>query len=101
MLSKWIAILYDTPGNGRKTHNDDHWAGLPSILASGRVVSAGAVLRDPTTPGGEPEIAGSCIILRADNRADVHAFLSQDVFYQRGVWDLQRAVIHPYVQAKL
>lgn len=101
MLTKWIAILYDAPGNGRKTHHNDHWAALPGIVASGRLVSAGAVLRDPTTPGGKPEIIGSSLVILADSRADVHAFLSQDVFYQRGVWDLQRAIIHPYVQAKL
>lgn len=95
MATEWLVVVYDKPGVDRLVYRDEHLAGLPAKIASGKVKSVGPLFKDKPVAGQPPVFVGSTYHLALDTREEVVEYLKQDVFYKQGIWDVEHAIIHP------
>lgn len=49
----------------------------------------------PTNPTDRPSFKGSALMVVAEDEAEVHRLLENDVYSRNGVWDLERTEIIP------
>lgn len=94
-MVEWLAIVYDNPGVSRAATRAQHLAGIPASVASGKVVSAGAIFNEVPKEGVAPNFAGSALSIIADSKEEVLEILSQDVYAKEGIWDLNNVLIYP------
>lgn len=80
----------DAPAR-RRAVRERHLEGVRPLAADGTLKLGGAYL------GADGEMAGSALLLEAEDEAAVRALLESDVYHRTGVW--QRYEIYPFVRA--
>ncbi|KAL0476032.1 hypothetical protein QR685DRAFT_514288 [Neurospora intermedia] len=97
---EWLVVVPDFEGVGEKRLEvrPDHFAGLGKNVDNGCFQMGGAVLSEPPT-SDDPKtfkFAGSTIVLVAESREEVIKILKDDVYAQKGVWDVDNAQMWPF-----
>ncbi|KAK3352003.1 hypothetical protein B0H65DRAFT_142492 [Neurospora tetraspora] len=97
---EWLVVVPDFEGVGEKRLEvrPDHFAGLGKNIENGVLQMGGAVLSEPPT-SDDPKtfkFAGSTIVLLAESREEVIQILKEDVYAQKGVWDVDNAQMWPF-----
>ncbi|KAK3388426.1 hypothetical protein B0T20DRAFT_104945 [Sordaria brevicollis] len=97
---EWLVVVPDFEGVGEKRLEvrPDHFAGLGKNVDNGCFQMGGAVLSEPPT-SDDPKtfkFAGSTIVLLAESREEVIKILKEDVYAQKGVWDVDNAQMWPF-----
>lgn len=97
---EWLVVVPDFEGVGEKRLEvrPDHFAGLGKNVENGCFQMGGAVLSEPPT-SDDPKtfkFAGSTIVLLAESREEVIKILKEDVYAQKGVWDVDNAQMWPF-----
>lgn len=95
-MVEWVAIVYDKPGSDRSTCRPEHLAGIPPLVEQGKLVCAGAIYNEPTTPGGERTFAGSHLQIVADTKEEALQLIYNDVFAKKGIWDLDNIILYQF-----
>lgn len=80
----------DAPAR-RKRVREAHLEGVRPLAEAGTLQLGGAYLDDAG------EMAGSALLLEAEDEAAVRALLEADVYHREGVW--RRYEIYPFVRA--
>lgn len=75
----------------RQEVRDQHLQGVRPLVDDGTVQLGGAYLDD------QGRMAGSALLIEAEDEASVRALLDADVYTRHGVWE--RFEIYPFVRA--
>ncbi|EMD32919.1 hypothetical protein CERSUDRAFT_57681 [Gelatoporia subvermispora B] len=75
-----------------------HLAANADLINSGVFKVGGVLLSDDSvgSPDAKQTMAGSLIILEAENIEAVRDFITKDPFYTSGKWDTEKLAIHPF-----
>ncbi|KAJ4409215.1 hypothetical protein N0V85_004117 [Neurospora sp. IMI 360204] len=97
---EWLVVVPDFEGVGEKRLEvrPDHFAGLGKNVDNGVFQMGGAVLSEPPT-SDDPKtfkFAGSTVVLLAESREEVIKILKEDIYAQKGVWDVDNAQMWPF-----
>ncbi|GMM58772.1 hypothetical protein DAKH74_053890 [Maudiozyma humilis] len=95
-MVEWCVVVYDKPGSDRSQFRPQHLAGIPPLVEQGKMVCAGAIYNEPTTPGGERTFAGSHLQLVADTKEEALKIVHGDIFAKEGIWDLDNIIIYQF-----
>lgn len=95
-MVEWVAIVYDKKGADRSKFRPQHLAGIPPLVEQGKLVCAGAIYNEPTTPGGERTFAGSHLQISADSREEALKIIQGDIFAKEGIWDLDNIILYQF-----
>ncbi|OAA67302.1 Dimeric alpha-beta barrel [Niveomyces insectorum RCEF 264] len=96
--TEWLVVVPDVPNTlaKRLQVRPTHFANLETVKKTGNLKFGGAILDEAPSDPNDPtsfKFAGSTLILVAETRADVVAFLESDVYAKEGVWDVPKAQI--------
>lgn len=91
MSTEYNVIIFDKPNVDRSEVRPYHFSQIPGAVNSGVVKSAGAIYHDEA----KTKFAGSAFHLVADSKQQVIDFLKKDIYYEKGIWDIESAIIHP------
>jgi len=104
-MPKFIVYAPDNvdPGTLDKRYEvrPSHSERLATLIDSG-VVQVAGMITDPAYPvveGGRNKAIGSLLIVEAENIEEVRKTIEEDVFIQSGVWDREKLLIAPFLQA--
>ncbi|KAK3500279.1 uncharacterized protein B0T23DRAFT_371935 [Neurospora hispaniola] len=91
---EWLVVVPDFEGVGEKRLEvrPDHFAGLGKNVDNGCFQMGAPTSDDPKTF----KFAGSTIVLVAESREEVIKILKDDVYAQKGVWDVDNAQMWPF-----
>ena len=81
---EWNVIVYDKPGADRTPVRAQHLAAIPAT-------SAAPVYHDIE----KTKFAGSTFHLIANSKEEIIEFLKKDIYYEKGIWDIDSVVAHP------
>ncbi|KAI0919314.1 hypothetical protein AcV5_002267 [Taiwanofungus camphoratus] len=78
-----------------------HLANAAELHKSGVIKVGGAMLSPESisSPSAEKKMVGSALILEADSLETAKKFIETDPYYVEGVWDKEKLVILPFMQA--
>ncbi|CAN6595653.1 hypothetical protein TRVA0_001S01552 [Trichomonascus vanleenenianus] len=102
-LKEYLVIIKDRPNvlEKRMEIRPEHFSNLkvtrqqqPGILTSG-----GGLLSQDPKEGTTPSFVGSMLTVRANSREEVKEILKKDVYYEKGVWDVDNAEIYNFLPA--
>jgi uncharacterized protein YciI len=88
---EWSVTVYDKPGADRSAVRPQHVAAIPAAVNAGIVTSAGAIYQDVE----KTKFAGSTFHLIANSKEEIIEFLKKDIYYEKGIWDIDSVVAHP------
>ncbi|OCH93472.1 hypothetical protein OBBRIDRAFT_790178 [Obba rivulosa] len=104
-LNKFVVYAPDLTDTGalqrRLSVRPIHLARAKTLHESGLIKVGGALLTPESTssPTSEKKMVGSMFICEADNLETVKSMIERDVYYQNNVWDKEKIVILPFLQA--
>ncbi|KAI5359899.1 hypothetical protein Slin15195_G117580 [Septoria linicola] len=98
---EWMVILPDKPDAlaSRMEIRPQHLAAIKPHISSGLLVLGGASLDEPLQEGQPPKINGSVLMAEADTKEEVMELVKSDVYYTKGVWDVEKIQIFPFKSA--
>lgn len=88
---EWNVIIYDKPGADRSTYRPIHLEKFPEAVNNGIVTFGGALYHDTD----KSKFAGSVLHIIASSKEEVIDFLKKDIYYQKGIWDIESVIVHP------
>lgn len=91
MSTEYNVIVFDKPNADRTEVRPHHVSQIPAAVNSGLVKSVGALYTDES----KTKFAGSAFHIVADSKDQVIAFLKKDIYYEKGIWDIDSVLIHP------
>ncbi|CUM46847.1 unnamed protein product [Debaryomyces tyrocola] len=91
MSIEWNVIIYDKPGTDRTAVRPTHVANIPETVNKGIVTSVGAIYQDVQ----KTKFAGSAFHIIADSKEEIIEFLKKDIYYEKGIWDIDSVIAHP------
>ncbi|CAB4253752.1 similar to hypothetical protein KNAG_0C04880 [Kazachstania naganishii CBS 8797] [Maudiozyma barnettii] len=95
-MTEWCVIAYDKVGSDRSKLRPQHLAGIPPQVEQGKLVCAGAIFNEPTTPGGERTFAGSHLQVVAPTKEEALNIVKGDIFAREGIWDMDNIIIYQF-----
>lgn len=91
MSIEWNVIVYDKPGTDRTAVRPAHVANIPLTVNQGIVTSVGAIYKDAE----KTQFAGSAFHIMANSKEEIVEFLKKDIYYEKGIWDIDSVIAHP------
>ncbi|KAH7341888.1 hypothetical protein B0J17DRAFT_648453 [Rhizoctonia solani] len=83
----------------RETHMEKAKESLGTFLIRGGAMLAPDSDLDAVAAGGPKKMIGSVIFIRGNSLEEVTKKVKEDIYYKSGVWDPEKLVILPYVEA--
>nr|OQO22666.1 hypothetical protein B0A51_11531 [Rachicladosporium sp. CCFEE 5018] len=98
---EWMVILKDQPNSlaKRMEIRPEHLKNVLEQEKAGFWLLGGASLDEPVQEGQGPKINGSVMLALSETREEVIEKLKQDVYWTKGVWDVDRIQIFPFKSA--
>ncbi|PWY71010.1 hypothetical protein BO70DRAFT_399623 [Aspergillus heteromorphus CBS 117.55] len=97
---EWLCMIREKPNTAklRQRYLGPHLRRMRRLSEENKIVSDGNMcLAHPEYKGEKVPTTGSLITFVADSEADVRSLIQQDVLAEKGVWDVENAVVVPYV----
>ncbi|OOF98972.1 hypothetical protein ASPCADRAFT_204664 [Aspergillus carbonarius ITEM 5010] len=98
---EWLCILPDKPDalELRKQVRPTHMAGVGPLVQAGKLVAGGAMLGSHPEEGQDLSFKGSMLIYTAETVEEVRQLVEDDIYAKSGVWDMEKALVVPYLSA--
>ncbi|KAK6206864.1 hypothetical protein QIS74_13352 [Colletotrichum tabaci] len=98
---EFLCILPDKPDTlaQRLEVRPTHLANAQAQAGKGKVVVGGAMFEEHPAEGTTPSFKGSVIIYTVQNAEEAWELIRNDIYAQKGVWDLEKAQVIPFKSA--
>jgi len=85
----------------RLSVREKHLANMQTLIDSGFLKVAGALMTPESITGGERKLIGSTLIVESTDIESVREIFEKDVYYTKDVWDREKLLITPILVAKI
>ena len=101
MSYEYLVQIPDFPNalEKRLAVRPQHLKDITPKVEAGKVVLGGAMLSKQPKQGEQPDMLGSCMIIKADSEEEVREMLENDIYAKGGAWDVKNMKIWPFKTA--
>jgi uncharacterized protein len=95
---EYLVMIPDHPNSLQKrlAVRPKHLEKLKPHLESGDVVFGGATLSTHPKDGEQPDMTGSCMLIKAESEEAVREWVKGDEYSKGEVWDFEKMQITPF-----